>query len=54
MAKKLNMSVVKEFLFNHGEKVALGTCAFLAIVFGGWGFLRSMNADAAPNGKSWS
>ena len=27
MAKKLNLSGVKEFLFNHGEKVALGACA---------------------------
>ncbi len=42
--KKIDLSGVKEFLFNHGEKVALGVCAFLAIALGGW----SLWAQPAP------
>ena len=52
MAKKINMSAVKEFMFNHGEKVALGTCAFLALVFGGLGLLRAMSAGKADNSSN--
>ena len=47
MAKKINMSAVKEFMFQHGEKVALGTCVFLALVFGLLGLLRAMSAGNA-------
>ena len=54
MAKKINVAVVKEFLFNHGEKVALGTCAFVALFFGVMGLLRAMHAGK-PDGsnKTW-
>ena len=51
MAKKINVAVVKDFLFNHGEKVALGTCAFLALLFGVMGLLRATNAGR-PDGSS--
>ena len=44
MAKKLDLSGMKEFFFNHGEKVALGTCAFLALVLGLWGLWGAASA----------
>lgn len=47
MAKKIDLSGVKEFMFNHGEKVALGTCAFIAILFGSLGLLRALSANKA-------
>ncbi|MBI2805659.1 MAG: hypothetical protein HYX68_11835 [Planctomycetes bacterium] len=47
MAKKIDLSGVKEFLFNHGEKVALGTCAFVALTLGVLGLLRAMGASRA-------
>ena len=42
--KKIDLSGVKEFLFNHGEKVALGLCAFIAIVLGGLKLLDAAGA----------
>jgi hypothetical protein len=53
MAKKIDLSRAKDFLFNHGEKVALGTCAFLALFFGTMGFLRALSASKDNTGKSW-
>ncbi len=44
MAKKIDLSGMKEFFFNHGEKVALGTCAFLALVLGLWGLIEALGA----------
>jgi hypothetical protein len=54
MAKKINVSAIKEFMFNHGEKVALGTCAFLALLFGSLGLLRALTAGKAESGKPWA
>src|SRR6516165_146649 len=54
MAKKINMTSVKEFLFNHGEKVALGTCALLAVVFGALGLARAFSAGKADSGLPWA
>jgi hypothetical protein len=55
MAKKINLSGAKEFLFNHGEKVALGTCAFLALVLGALGLLRALSATKADGSdKTWA
>src|ERR1019366_3085372 len=55
MAKKINLSGAKEFLFNHGEKVALGTCAFLALLFGALGLLRALSASKADGtDKTWA
>ena len=54
MAKKIDLSGVKEFMFSHGEKVALGTCAFLALLFGGLGILRATSAGIEEkSGKPW-
>lgn len=47
MAKKINMSAVREFMFHHGEKVALGTCVFVALIFGVLGLMRAMSAGHA-------
>src|SRR6516162_9471347 len=54
MIKKINLSSVKEFMFNHGEKVALGTCALLALVFGTLGLIRAFSAGRAEAGKPWA
>lgn len=55
MAKKINLSGAKEFLFNHGEKVALGTCVFLALLFGILGLMDAMGAGKSPDtGKLWA
>ena len=54
MAKKLNMSAVKEFLFNHGEKVALGACAFVALLLGGLALWSAMSAGKDSTGTPWS
>jgi hypothetical protein len=54
MIKKVNLSSVKEFMFNHGEKVALGTCALLALVFGTLGLVRAFSAGRAEPGKPWA
>src|SRR5262245_7557099 len=50
MAKKINLSGVKEFLFNHGEKVALGACALLGI----WGVFSAAGAGRDSNGKPYT
>ena len=44
----------KEFLFNHGEKVALGTCAFVALVLGVTGLLGAMGAGTDKSGKTYA
>ena len=54
MAKKIDLSGAKEFLFNHGEKVALGTCAVLVLVFGAYGFYRAFGASRTDDGKTWA
>ena len=54
MAKKINLDGVKEFLFNHGEKVALGSCAFLALCFGVMGFMDASSAGRSETGKPWA
>jgi len=54
MIKKVNVSSVKEFMFNHGEKVALGTCALLALVFATLGLVRAFSAGRAEQGKPWA
>jgi hypothetical protein len=54
MVKKVNLSSVKEFMFTHGEKVALGTCALLALVFGTLGLVRAFSAGRADSGKPWA
>ncbi len=55
MVKKINISVVKEFMFHHGEKVALGTCVFLALMFGVLGLLRAMGAGKADGSSgTWA
>src|SRR6516165_398578 len=41
-------------MFNHGEKVALGTCALLALVFGTLGLVRAFSAGRADSGKPWA
>jgi hypothetical protein len=53
MAKKIDLSGFKEFFFNHGEKVALGTCAILGLVLGVWG-LWSASSAGRPDGSSKS
>jgi hypothetical protein len=55
MAKpKINMSAVKEFMFNHGEKVALGVCGFIAIVLGGLKLMGAAGAGIADGtNKPW-
>lgn len=54
MAKKIDMSRVKNFLFLYGERVALGLClgtAVLLIVLGLW---SASGAGNASNGKPWA
>jgi hypothetical protein len=51
--KKINLDRVKEFLFNHGEKVGLGTCVFLALMFGLFGWLRASSSATDGKGKTW-
>ncbi len=52
MAKKIDLSGVKEYMFNHGEKVALGTCAFIAVLFGALGLWRALGANKADGTSS--
>jgi hypothetical protein len=47
MAKKINVTAVKTYLFKHGEKIALGVCVFLALFLGIVGLWRSMGAGKA-------
>src|SRR6478736_5113567 len=55
MAKKINLSGIKEFLFNHGEKVALGACAFLGVILGLWGVWAASGAGRYPgSSKSYA
>src|SRR5262245_27897124 len=54
MAKKINLSGVKDFLFNHGEKVALGACAFLGVVLGIWGVFSAAGAGRDSSGKPYA
>ena len=55
MAKKINLNGAKEFLFQHGEKVALGTCGFLALLFGVMGLMDALSAGRSPDsGKAWA
>jgi hypothetical protein len=54
MAKKMNLNGVKDFLFNHGEKVALGTCGFLALFFGITGLMDAFSAGKSESGKPWT
>lgn len=55
MAKKFNMTVVKDTFFKHGEKIALGTCVFVALLLGALAFLRAMGAGYDPKtGKAWA
>ena len=51
--KKINLDKVKHFLFDHGEKVALGTCIFLALLLGALGILRASGAARDDKGKTW-
>jgi len=51
--KNFDMEAIKDFLFNHGEKVALGVCAFIAVTLGGWGLWNAMSAGRGPTGKPW-
>lgn len=53
MARKIDWSKPKEFLFNHGEKIALGSCAAIAIILGLWGVLSARSAGRAEGGKTW-
>ena len=55
MAKKIDLTRAKDFLFNHGEKVALGTCVFLSLFFGGMGLLSAVKAGRSPEtGRPWT
>ena len=54
MAKKIDLSGMKEFLFNHGEKVTLGACAFLGVVLGLWGVWSAFGAGRDTNGKLYT
>jgi hypothetical protein len=55
MAKKFNAAAMKELLFNHGEKVALGTCVFIVLVFAVMGLLRATGAgNATGSSQSWA
>src|SRR5947209_3218141 len=52
MAKKPDMTVVKTFFFNHGERVALFTCIAVALLLIVW----SMSGAVGPgttSGKAW-
>src|ERR1051325_9323220 len=51
MAKKLDLSRFKEFMFNHGETVGLGVCAALALFLGLYGIWAAMGAGK-PEGSS--
>ncbi len=52
--KKIDLSRVKDFMFNHGEKVALGVCGFIAIVLGGLKLLDAADAGTADGtDKTW-
>src|SRR4051794_11664485 len=51
MAKKLDMSRAKEFLFKHGERVALFTCAGIAlllVVYSTWGAVGAGTVKGEP------
>ena len=52
MARKIDWSKGKELLFNHGEKIALGTCAGLALLLGLWGLINATGAGRVEGGKS--
>lgn len=53
MARKIDWSGWKEFFFNHGEKIALGACAFLALFLGTWDILGAWSARWTDGGKTW-
>jgi len=53
--KKINLDKLKEFMFIHGEKVALATCATLALLIGLLGINSAMNASKdQKSGKPWN
>ncbi len=52
MAKKLDLSGVKDFLFRYGERVALFTCIAVAVLLVVWG-LAGATGPGTPNGKGW-
>ena len=52
--KKPDLSKVKDLFFAHGEKIALGICAFLALTFGALSLLKAMSVSRAENSqKTW-
>ena len=53
MPKKINAAVAKEFLFLHGEKIALGVCAFLALSFGLVSMIGAMSAGTDKSGTPY-
>ncbi len=54
MAKKIDLSRFKAILFVHGEKIALGVCAAIALTFGTMGMFKAMSVSRADNSqKSW-
>ena len=53
MAKKLDLSGVKVFLFQYGERVALFTCAGIAILLLVWGVMGA-SGPGTDNGEPWA
>ena len=54
MAKKIDLSGAKNYLFNHGEKIALGVCAALILIFGVIGMWRAFGASRTDGGEHWA
>jgi hypothetical protein len=53
--KKLNMEAVKAYLLLHGEKIALGTCGVVAIIFLGFGLWMAISAGYPEDGsRPWA
>lgn len=52
MAKKPDLSGVKTFFFNYGERVALGACVAVALLLVFWG-LSGATGPGTATGKPW-
>ena len=53
MAKKMDLSGVKTFLFNYGERVGLFTCIGIAVLLLIWGVMGASGPGTA-NGDAWA
>ncbi len=52
--KKINFAILKPYFINHGEKIALGSCVFIALLLGLLGLLRAMSAGRDTTGRIWA